>query len=109
MVCRSSNPWRARRARFRRRVSMRPASCRRRTSTPAGWWSGGLGGRARPGLEPRDELVEAELLEALCDGVELACAELDQAAALLAELERLPQAGLAGVEAADDLLDAGAG
>src|SRR5215210_6117758 len=73
--------------------------------------SGGLGRRARAaaGLEPGDELVEAELLEALGDRVELARAELDQAAALLAQLERLAEPGLARVEAADDLLDAGAG
>src|SRR5829696_1283055 len=73
--------------------------------------SGGLGGRARAAadLEPGDQFVEAELLEALGDGVELAGAELDEAPALLAELERLAQAGLARVEAADDVLDAGAG
>ena len=49
-------------------------------------------------LEPRHELVEAQLLEALADRVELGGAELDQAAALAAELERLAQAGLAGVQ-----------
>jgi hypothetical protein len=73
--------------------------------------SGGLRGRAGPaaGLEPRDHLVEAQLLEAVRDGVEFAGAELDEALALLAQLERLAEARLAGVEAADDLLDASAG
>src|SRR5437763_855587 len=36
-------------------------------------------------------------------------AELDQLAALLAHVERLAQAGLAGVQPADDLLDPGGG
>src|SRR5215213_9955447 len=78
---------------------------------PAHPVSGGLGGcaRAAAGLEPGDQLVEAELLEALGDGVELSRAELDEAPALLAELERLPQPGLARVEAPDDLLNAGTG
>ena len=72
---------------------------------------GGLGGHSfhygngRSALEASDELVEPELLEALADGVELAGAELDERAALLAEVERLAQAGLAGVQAPDDLLD----
>src|SRR5262249_28221515 len=57
-------------------------------------------------LEARDELVELELLEPLADGLELRGAELDQPAPLAHELERLAQAGLAGVEAADDRLDA---
>ena len=65
--------------------------------------------RGAAGLEPGDELVELELLEAAADGLELAGAELDEPPALLAELERLAQPGLAGVQAADDRLDARAG
>src|SRR3954463_16442733 len=54
------------------------------------------------GLEPRDEVVEAELLEPLTDRLELSRRELDQALALGAELERLAQAGLVRVEPAGD-------
>ena len=61
------------------------------------------------GLEPRDELVEPQLLEPAADGLELRRAVLDQDAALAAQLQRLAQAGLAGVQPADDLLDAGGG
>src|ERR687887_26212 len=57
-------------------------------------------------LEACDELLEAQLLEALADRVELAGAELDQAAALADEVERFAQAGLAGVQALDDRLQA---
>ena len=64
---------------------------------------------ARPGLEPGDQLVQAQLLQASTDRLELRRAELDEPAALLAELERLAQARLAGVEPADDGLDARAG
>ena len=64
---------------------------------------------ARPGFEPGDELVEAELLEAAPDRVELGGAVLDERAALADEVERLAQAGVARVEAADDLLEARGG
>ena len=49
------------------------------------------GGRvaAGRGLQAVDELVEAQLLESAADGLELAGAELDQAAALLDQVERL--------------------
>ena len=60
-------------------------------------------------LEPRDELVELQLLEPLADRVEFAGAVLDELTTLLDEVERLSQAGLAGIEPADDLLDAGDG
>src|SRR3954447_23883040 len=56
-------------------------------------------------LEPGDQLVEAQLLQPLADGLELARCELDQALALGAELERLAQPGLVRVEPADDLLE----
>ena len=60
-------------------------------------------------LEARDELVEAQLLEPAADRVELGGAELDEPAALAHEVERLAQAGLAGVQALDDLLQARGG
>jgi hypothetical protein len=85
----------------RRRAAMPGWSRRRRARTagrmPGAARLGGLGGRARAGLETRDELVEPELLEAVRNRVELARAELDEALALLDQLERLPQAGLARV------------
>ena len=56
--------------------------------------------------EPRDELVQAQLLQGAADRVELARAPLDQRLALAHQLERLAQARLARVQAADDLLDA---
>src|ERR1700712_101102 len=59
--------------------------------------------------EPRHELVEAQLLEAAPDRVELARADLHEPSALAHEVERLPQAGLAGVEAPDDRLEARGG
>src|SRR5687768_10405006 len=65
--------------------------------------------RAGARLEPGDELVELELLEPLPDRIELGGADLDEPAALLAELERLAQAGVAGVQTADDLLEAARG
>ncbi len=58
-------------------------------------------------LQPRHELLEAELLETAGHLVELVGAELDEVAALLHEVERLPQARLPGVEPANDLLDPG--
>src|SRR4051794_25665074 len=67
------------------------------------------GSSSTAGLQPRDELVEPQLLEPLPDRLELARAELDQPAALLAELERLAQPGLPGVQLGDDRLDALAG
>src|SRR6185312_5382396 len=66
-------------------------------------------GRRPLGLQAGDELLEAQLLEPLTDRLELVGAVLDQVAALLDEIERLAQAGVAGVEAADDLLDPGDG
>src|SRR3954468_7699478 len=57
------------------------------------------------GLEPRDQVVEPELLEPLTHRLELRRGELDQALALGAELERLAQAGLVRVKPADDLLE----
>ena len=59
----------------------------------------------RTALEASHELVEAQRLEALAHRVELAGAELDEPAALAAELQRLAQAGLAGVEPPDDRLE----
>src|SRR3954451_10673932 len=69
---------------------------------------GGASGRSlrRSGLQPDDQLVQPQLLEALPDGFQLARRELDQALALGAQLERLAQAGLVRVEPADDLLQA---
>jgi hypothetical protein len=58
-------------------------------------------------FEPGDELLELQLVKSLADRVELAGAVHDELTALLDEVERLPQAGLSGIEAADDLLDAG--
>ena len=65
-----------------------------------------LSRRARPGLEPRHELAELQLLQPLADGLELGRAALDERAALAAQLERLAQPRLAGVQALDDLLQA---
>src|SRR4051794_6879222 len=67
------------------------------------------GSSSTAGLQPRDELLQAQLLEPLAHRLELAGAELDQPAALLAELEGLAQPGLPGVEPGDDRLDALAG
>ena len=68
-----------------------------------------LSRRARPGLEPRHELAELQLLQPLADGLELGRAALDERAALAAQLERLAQPRLAGVQALDDLLQARGG
>ena len=57
-------------------------------------------------FQAADQLVEAQLLQRVADGAQLARAQLDQRLALPDQLERLVQAGLAGVQAADDLLDA---
>ena len=71
----------------------------------------GVGARASYGcgrrrrFEARDQVVEAELLEALADRLELAGRVVDQRLALAAEVERLAQAGLARVEPGDDLLE----
>src|SRR4051812_49837070 len=56
-------------------------------------------------LEPRDQVVEPKLLQTLSDRVQLARGELDQALPLLAQLQRLAQAGLVRVEPPDDLLE----
>ena len=58
----------------------------------------GLRRFAGAGLELADEIVEVEALELAGDGVELALAVLDERLALAAELERLAELGLAGVE-----------
>src|SRR5579859_4800687 len=57
-------------------------------------------------FEAADQLVQAQLLERVADSAELARAQLDQALALADERERLAEAGLAGVQTADDLLHA---
>ena len=62
--------------------------------------------RPAAGLQARHEVAEVQLLEALADGLELCGAQLDERAALAAQLERLAQPGLAGVQALDDLLQA---
>jgi len=43
--------------------------------------------RARSRFEPCDEIVEAQLLQALAPGLELGGAQLDERAALLAQLD----------------------
>ena len=63
--------------------------------------------RAAGVVQPRHELLQAQFLEPLADGVQLAGAVLDQLASLLDQVERLAQPGLAGVQPADDLLDPG--
>ena len=60
----------------------------------------------RPRVPGGDELVEAQLLERVADGRQLGGAQLDQRLALADQRERLVEARLAGVQAADDLLDA---
>jgi hypothetical protein len=67
---------------------------------------GASGAGCGAGVEPRRQVVEVQFLQALADGVKLAGAVVDQGAALFAELEGLAEAGLAGVEAVDDLLEA---
>ena len=59
-------------------------------------------------FEARDELVEAQFFEPLADGLELGRAELDEPAALTAQIQCLAQPGLAGVQASDDRFQAGA-
>src|SRR5690242_11139533 len=80
----------------------RPGSARK-SAGRAGF--GRSGPRLSGGFEPRDQLVEAQLLEALAHRLQLGGRVLDQLAALPAEVERLAQAGLARVELLDDLLD----
>src|SRR6185312_5624120 len=70
----------------------------------AGWR--GLARRLSGRFEPRNQLVQAELFEALTHRLELAGRVLDQLAALAAQVERLAQAWLARVELLDYLLDA---
>ena len=60
-------------------------------------------------LQAADQLVEAQLLQGVPDGRQLAGAQLDQGLALAEQGERLVEARLAGVQAPDDLLDPGAG
>ena len=69
------------------------------TSAPSGTTAGGR-------VETGRQVVEVQFLQALADGVELAGAVIDQLLALGAEVQGLAQAGLAGVEAVDDLLEA---
>src|SRR6476646_6880865 len=89
---------------------MRSGSAARRSSKRLGIGGSYARGGPLPGgplLEAGHELVEAQLLEAAPDGVELAGAELHEAAALAHERERLAQPRLARVQAADDRLQAG--
>src|SRR4051794_26460909 len=58
--------------------------------------------RRAAALEAADQLVQPELLEPGAHGLELGGAELDEVAPLATELQRLAQAGLARVQAADD-------
>src|SRR5919198_4470517 len=92
-----------RRARAARARTPRSRAATRRSAPRAR--SRSLGAAARPLFEPGDELVEPQLLEPAPDRVELARAELDEPAALLAEVQRLAQPGLAGVQSLDDLLE----
>ena len=61
---------------------------------------------ASRGIQLGREVVEIQFLQALADGVELGGAVVDETAALFAEVQGLAEAGLAGVEAVDDLLEA---
>src|SRR4051812_49528451 len=56
-------------------------------------------------FEPCDEIVELQLFETLADRIQLGGRVLDQLAPLPDELERLAEAGLVRVEAADDRLE----
>src|SRR5205085_5318395 len=56
-------------------------------------------------IEPCDKLLQAQLLQPARDRVELRRAVLHQVPALLDQVERLSQSGVARVEPADDLLD----
>src|ERR1700681_4764133 len=60
-------------------------------------------------FQATDEIVEPQLLQRVPHGVQLARAEFDQRLAFPDQLERLVQAGLAGVQATDDLIDPGRG
>src|SRR3954447_23973880 len=62
-------------------------------------------GRRLPALEPRDQVVQLQLLQALAYRVQLGRGVLDQGLALAAQVERLAQAGLVRVQAGDDLLE----
>src|SRR5262249_49988757 len=57
-------------------------------------------------LQAADQLVEPKLLQRVADLVQLARAQLDQGLALAHQLEGLLEAGLARVQAADDLFHA---
>src|SRR3954447_23473993 len=70
---------------------------------------GSLGGFGAAALEPGHELVEPQLLEPPAHRLELGGADLPVPAPLLAELERLAQAGLARVQPGDDRLEPLAG
>ena len=63
-------------------------------------------GRFGAAFEPRHELVEAQFLEPLADGLELGGAELDERAALTTEVQRLAQPRLTGIQPGDDRLEA---
>ncbi len=79
-----------------------PAGVRARRGG-GGLVAAGLRGRL---LEPRRELIQAQLLEALADRVQFRGAVGDQLLALAAEVEGLAKPGLTGVEPVDDLLEA---
>src|SRR3954454_4693328 len=79
-------------------------SWRAKTAARAALWR--LLARLPGRFQPRDQLVQAQLLEALPHRLELGRGVLDQLAALSTQVERLTQARLARVELLDDLLDA---
>src|SRR5688500_17445929 len=80
------------------RSGRRSTSCAPRSASAGS----SAAGRARAGLEARDELIQPQLLQATADGLELGGAQLDERAPLAAELERLAQPRFAGVQALDD-------
>src|SRR3954452_2691596 len=74
-----------------------------------GWTEKRLSGGAEPlrrrRFETRHQLVEPKLLQTVSHCVQLARRELDQALPLLAQLERLAQPRVVGIEAAVVLLE----
>src|SRR3954466_13260150 len=63
------------------------------------------GGRFLAARESLDQLVEAQLLEALAHGLELCGAPLHELAAFPDQIKGLAQAGFPGIKAFDDHLD----